>query len=427
MKVEVKKLPRGQAELTIEITVAEYQPFLNQAVKAISEAIKIPGFRPGKAGFDVIKKKVGEAEIWQEALEGAVKKTFLKAIDENKLVSVGSPQIEVIKLAPGNDVVYKATVSLFPQVKIGDYSKIKISKKPIEVNPEKVKKTLADLQKMRAKESLVNRAVKKGDKVEIDFETFLDKIPVDNGKSQNFALVIGENTFIPGFEDQLIGLSKDETKNFQLTFPEKYHQKNLAGKLVDFKVKMNSVYNLELPELNDAFANDLGGFKDMKELEEKIGDNLKLEEKNNEAMRQEEEILDKIISASQFEDIPDLLVSSEAKKMLEELEHNVSHQGLSFADYLQHLNKTKDQLLLDFAPQAIKRVKSALLIKEIKAKEKISASEKEIDEELEKIRQTYGKSAEIEEMLKQVAYREYLGNIIAARKVIEHLQSVMVK
>ncbi|MFA6410159.1 MAG: trigger factor [Candidatus Buchananbacteria bacterium] len=426
MKTEVKKLPRGQAELIIEVTVEEYQPFLDQAVKIISEQIKIPGFRPGKAGFEIVKQKVGENEIWQQALEPAIRKTFLKAVDENKMLTVGSPEVDVVKLAPGNNVIYKATVNLFPKVDVADYSKLKVAKKSVEVKPAEVKKTLENIAKMRAKESLVDRAAKSGDKVEIDFEVFMDKIPVENGKSQNFALVIGENTFIPGFEEQIIGLAKGETKDFQLKFPKNYHQKFLADKLADFKVKVNSVFNLELPKLDDEFAKSLGDFKTIKEVEEKILENLQAEQAEKEMTRQEEEILDQIIEASKFEDIPDLLVNSEAKKMLEELEHNLGHQGLAFADYLQHLKKTKEELLLDFAPQAIKRVKSALLIKEIKAEEKIEASDKEIEQELGKIRETYGGGKEIEDMISQPAYRDYLSNIIAAKKVIDHLRSVMI-
>ncbi len=426
MKTELKKLERGQVELTIELTTEEYQPFLETAAKKISEKIKIHGFRPGKASFEIIKQKIGEGEIWQEAMEPAVQKTFLKALAGQKLITIGSPQIDVIKLAPGNPVVYKATISLLPQVELADYEKIKVSKVPIEIKEELINKAILDIQKMHAKETSVDRQAKIGDKVDIDFETFLDKIPIDNGKQQKFPLVLGEKTFIPGFEEELIGLGKEETKTFQLKFPENYHQKSLAGKLVDFKVKMNAVYNLELPEFNDNFAKTLGQFNNAEEIRNQIKENLTTEAKGKENQRLEEEIIDKIIAQSKFDDIPDILINSEAKKMIEELEHNLSHQGLKFEDYLTHLKKNREDLILDLVPQAIKRVKSALVIRKIREKENLEITEAEIETEIQKTLTDYENDEKIAETLKQQAYRDYLKNILAARKVIEHLKSVMV-
>jgi len=427
MKTESKKLERGQVELTIELTVDEYQPFLESAAKKISQDSKIPGFRPGKAGLDVVKQKVGEDSIWQEALESAVQKTFVKALDEKKLVTVGSPQIDIVKLAPGNPVVYKATIALMPNVEVGDYSKVEIKKKPIEADKEELKKALANLQKMRAKESLVDREAKKGDKVDIDFETFMDKVPIENGKSEKFQLVIGEGSFIPGFEDNLIGVKKGDTKEFELEFPKEYHQKNLAGRKANFKIKVNGVFQLDLPELNDEFAKGLGQFKNMKELEDQIKNNIKQDLERKENQRIEEEMLDKIIEKSKFDDLPDILIDSETKKMIQELEQNLAGQGVKFDDYLNHLNKKREDLLLEFAPQATKRVKSALVIRKVGEKENIRASEKDIDAEVEQAKKMYAGNPEIEKQLNDLAYRGYLRNIITARKVVDHLKSIMVK
>src|SRR3989338_3316920 len=427
MKTEVKKLAKGQVELTVELSLEEYQPFLEQAAKIISQNTKIPGFRPGKANFNLIKAKVGEAEIWQQALERAVQKTLVKALAEQRLMTVGSPKIEVIKLAPGNPVIYKATINLLPNVSLADFSKIKISQNKIEVRQEEIKKSMTDLQKMRSQETLADKKAEAGDKVEIDFETFLDKIPLDQGKNEKFPLVIGEKTFIPGFEEQLIGMAKDETKTFQLKFPENYHQKNLAGRLVDFKVKVNAVYHLDLPKLDDSFAKSLGQFNNLKELEDKIRENLRLEAQDKENRRLEEELLDKSIDQSKFEEIPDILIDSETKKMLEELEHNLAHQGLKFEDYLHHLKKTQADLLLNFVPQAIKRIKSALVIRAVGQNQNIKATEAEIESEVQKILATYAGNSEAEKNISQPAYRDYLKNILTARKVIEYLKSVMVE
>jgi trigger factor len=427
MKTEVKKLPRGQVELTIELTIEEYQPFLETAAKTISEHIKIPGFRPGKAALDVVKQKVGEGQIWQEAMEGAIQKTFLKALNEQKLVTIGSPHIDIVKLAPGNPVIYKAIINLFPDVKLTDYLKIKVSKKPITVKEEKVKETMSNLQKMRANEILVNRKSQKGDKVEIDFETFLDKIPIDHGKQQNFPIIIGEGNFIPGFEEQIIDLAKDETKEFELEFPKNYHQKNLAGRIANFKVKINAVYEVKLPKLDDEFAKGLGNFKNLKELENQIKDNLGKEAQDKEDHRLEEEMIEKIVSQSEFDEIPDILVNSETKKMIEELEYNISQQGLKFEDYLVHLKKTKDDLLLDFVPTAIKRVKGALVSRKVAEIEKISASDQEAEVEIKNILESYPGNEQAKKQINTPSYKNYLKNVIASKKVIDHLKSKMVE
>ncbi len=427
MKTELNKLPRGQAELVIELTVKEYQPFLEQAAKEISGHIKIPGFRPGKADFETVKQKVGEGQIWQEAIESAMQKTFLKAIDEQKLVTIGSPQIDIVKLAPGNPVIYKAKINIFPQVKLGDYSKIKIAKKAVVVKEEKVRETINALRKMRAKEILVNRKSKKGDKVEIDFETFLDNIPIEHGKQQNFPIILGEGSFIPGFEEQITGLNKADVKEFELEFPKNYHQKNLAGRKADFKVKINSVFELELPKGDDDFAKSLGNFETIKELENQIKDNLEKEASAKEEQRIEEELVEKIVSQTSFDEIPDFLVDNEAKRMIEELEYNISKEGLKFEDYLVHLKKTRDDLLLDFSPQALKRAKGALVLREVEKQQNIKATDQEVEDEIKNILLSYPDDLQAEQKIKTPAYKNYLKNVIASKKTVDYLKSIMVE
>ncbi|MDX9893718.1 MAG: trigger factor [Patescibacteria group bacterium] len=427
MKTEVKKLERGRAELTVELTVEEYQPFLEKAAKAISASVKIPGFRPGQASLDIIKKKVGEEQVWQEALEPAVQKTLVKAIDDEKLVTIGSPSIEIVKLAPNNPVIYKAVVNLLPQVEVGDLTQISIPKPEVKIDEKKLEQSLDSLRQMRAKETLVNEAAKAGDKIEIDFDIFMDKVPVENGKHQNFALVIGEKSFIPGFEDQLIGLSKDQTKEFKLEFPKDYFQKNLAGRQADFKVTTKAVYHVELPQLNDEFAAQLGNFKTIDELKTQLRENLEHEAKHQADQQLEDEIMEKTIAASKFDDIPDILVDSETKKMMEELEHNLSHQGLNLDAYLTHLKKKREELMLDFAPQALKRVKSALILRAVGQTQKIMAGDQEIEDEVKQTLATYPNNSEAEKQINSLPYRDYLRNVITARKVIDYLKSVMVK
>lgn len=427
MSTEVKKLERGEVELTIEIPVADYEPFLKQAAQKISENISIKGYRKGKADFDIIKQHVGEGEIWEKALDAAVQKTFVKALDEQKLVTVGSPKIDVVNLVPGNPVIYKATISSLPAVELADYKKIKVEDAKVEIDDKEIDKALENLQKMHAKETLVDRGAEQNDKVEINFETFLDKIPVDNGKQNKFQLVLGEGSFIPGFEEKILGMKKDEERQFELKFPKEYHQKNLADRLVSFKVKMHNVHNLELPQLTDEFAKGLGPFKTADELKSKIKENLSAEQIQRAKQELEEKIINSIIEKSKFADIPDILVNSETKKMMDELEHNIGHQGMQFDDYLTHLKKSREDLLLDFMPQAVKRVKSALVIREVGKQQNIDITDAEVEAEVEKSAAMYQGNEKAQEQLREPTYKSYLKNILASRKVIEHLKSEMVK
>ncbi|MBN1779317.1 MAG: trigger factor [Candidatus Buchananbacteria bacterium] len=427
MKVESKKIGRGQIELTIEIGIDEYQPFLEKAAQAISQTTKIAGFRPGKASLDIVKKQVGEGRIWEEAIEPAVQKTFVQALDQEKLITVGSPNIDIVKLAPGNPVVYKATIALLPAVKLADYTQLKVKSKEVKVEDKQIEEVLNDLQRRRAKETLANREAKNGDKVEIDFEVFIDNVPIENGAQKNFPLVLGEGSFIPGFEENLVGLKKDEVKEFKLEFPKDYHQKTVAGKQAEFRVTVRGVYDLDLPKIDDEFAKSLGGFKTVDELKKQVRENLEHEAKHKEDHRVEDEMFDKIIEKSQFDDIPDILINSETKKMLDELSQNLAGQGVKFEDYLTHLKKSENDLLLEFAPQAVRRVKGALVTRAVGDQQKVAVDDKEVEEELKKTLENYGGNADVEKQINTPEYRGYVRNILAARKVTQHLKDTMIE
>ncbi|MDP1747482.1 MAG: trigger factor, partial [Bacteroidota bacterium] len=208
----------------------------------------------------------------------------------------------------------------------------------------------------------------------MDFKTFVDKVAIENGSQKKFLVVIGEGTFIPGFEDQLVGMKEGEEKKFSLRFPKNYHDKNLADKMVDFEVKVNGVYEITLPELDDEFAQSIGNFKNVAELKKQMQDNLVHEAEHKEKHRLEDEILDEVIKISKFGEIPEILVNSETQKMVSELEENIKQQGLQFEDYLQHLKISRSNLLLEFAPQAVKRIKSALVIRVLAKEHNISVT-----------------------------------------------------
>ncbi|MBU2236127.1 trigger factor, partial [Patescibacteria group bacterium] len=280
-----------------------------------------------------------------------------------------------------------------------------------------------DLRKMRSKEALVNREVQKGDKAEVDIEVFQNKVPIEGGQGKNQAIIIGEGNFIPGFEDKLIGMKKGEEKEFELKFPKEYFQKSLAGKPAEFKIKLNSVFKIEMPEANDEFAKSFGTFKTMKDLEDQISKNLEEEANNKERQRVELEMLESIANKSKFGEFPDDLEASEIDKMIHELKHDFEKQGLKYEDYLQSIKKSEEELRKSFEPRAEKRVKTALLIRKIAETENIKATDDEIKIEIEKSKQTYQQQGN-EEMIKQLEtpdYRSFVKNVMVNQKVIDML------
>ncbi|MCX6739813.1 MAG: trigger factor [Candidatus Parcubacteria bacterium] len=421
-----KKLPKSQLEINVTVLHDELAPFLKKAAEEISQQTKIEGFRPGKVPYEVLKQRIGEVKIYEEAAMMAVEKSYIEIGTKEKFEPLGSPKIDLEKLAPGNDLIYKATVDLIPEVRVGDFKAIKIKEKLINITKEQIDKVVDEVREMRATEVLDKKAVEMGDKVELDFEVLRDKVPIDGGSQKKYPLVIGTGQFIPGFEENLVGLKTEEEKEFELTFPEKYHNKNLAGKPATFKVKILAVYKRTLPEANDDFAKSLGQ-DTMDKLKASIEHNLEHEEHHKEEERIEIEMLEKIIDKSTFEEIPDVLVTAETNKMIQEMEANILREGMKFEDYLKHLGKTRDQLKLDFVPQAIKRVKSALLIRSIFLSEKMEIPEHEVDVELESLTHAYQTYPEMIKNIQTPQYREYVRNMVGNHKVMNLLKAACIE
>lgn len=427
MLKEIKEIGGGQVELTVEIPPMEMQVFLNQAAKEISQHTKIAGFRPGKAPYDLVKKQVGEMKIYDEALEIAVSKTYVEIIKAKKLSVIGQPQIKVEKIAPGNPLVYTATVALLPSLKLPDYAQIKVSPKPIKIEEKEVSEILENLRKMKVQEKPVEREIKKDDRVDLDFDMFLNGVAIENGQHRDYPVIIGENRLVPGFEDQLIGLKAGGKKEFKLAMPQDHFDNKLAGKEIDFKVTVKTVYLRQLPELNDELAQGFGQFKSLEELKKQVWHNLEEEKKMKEEQRLEGELLDKLIKATEFSIIPDILVKSETHKMLHEFEATINRQGMQFDDYLKTISKTKEQLEGEFTKTAEDRVKSALITRQIAEEEKVEVRDDELEKETEEILASYPNNPEAIDNIRAAGYQDYLRNILATRKVMALLKEKMVE
>ena len=422
MQVTKKELEKSQIELTITVGPKDYEKHLEKAAQRISARTKIKGFRPGKASFEVVKKEVGAMNILNEALEQIVQESFYEAIRSEKLDTIGMPKIEVEKMAPDNDIVYKATVALLPKVTLPDLTKIKVEKKVKLVEDKHVDEVIDNLRKMQAKEVIKNnKKATAEDKLVIDMDMFIDNVPVDGGQAKDYQVYLSEPHYIPGFDKELVGLGKDEAKEFELNFPKDHYQKHLAGKNVKFKVKVKDVYERQLPELSDELAKNLGQ-ESLAKLKELINTNLVSEAEDKANQQAEIEILDAIIEKSKFEDIPEVLVDAEREKMFYELKKDLERNGVSIEQYLNDIKKKEDELFNDFKAQAEKRAKAALISRQVAMEQNIHVHDEEIDGEIKLMENMYQHNKEYMDNLKKPEVRDSIAMVMQNRKVMQWLK-----
>lgn len=422
MEIKLEKLPKGHVAFTITVSLEEMKPHCERAASTIAKEVKFEGFRPGHAPYEMVQARVGEMKIYEAAAEEAVRDTYPRAVVAEKIATIGSPTIDVLALAPGNPFRYRATVSVLPEVTLGNYEGITMTVKNSPVTDDDVQKTLKELQSMRRKETVAPRAATKDDKVVVNLEMFLDKVPLDGGQTKNHAIILSESYFIPGLADQLLGMKKGDTKEFELPFPKEHFQKHIAGKLVKFRVKVNDVYVLEAPPLDDAFATALGQ-KTLVDLKKLLQTNFQEERNQKEGDRQEIELLKELVKRSKFGEIPDLLMTNETGRMIDELEQNIGRQGGKFEKYLASIKKTRAQLALDFAPEALERVKTALVVRTVTEKEKIVVTSEELAEETKKMERLYPNDADMQARIRSGDGQDYLRNTLRNRKTIALLRS----
>ena len=421
MKYELKPLEKSQVELTITVEPADYKKEMEAAALRISERAAIKGFRPGKASYEMVKQQVGEIKIIEEAMQSIVEKNFFDATKKEKLDTVGMPQITIIKVAPGNDLVFKAAVALLPKIKIGDLATIKVKYQAKEIGDKEVDDVLNDLKKMQTKEILKSGASTKADKLIVNLEMFFDKVPVDGGQAANHQVYLNEPHYIPGLAEQLIGAKKDDVKEFTLKFPKDHYQKHLAGKDVDFKVKVNDVFELQHPPIDEAFAKSLGQ-DSVEKLKTVLKENLVADAKHKDDQKIEIEILDKVIESSEIEEVPDVLINAEKNKIFHELKNSLSNQGIEMEQYLKDLKKSEEDIYKDFSEQALRRVKAALVSRQVALENKIEAEKKDVDEEVKMIKAAYPDNKNVEENLKNPSVMETLALTIQNRKVLQFLK-----
>lgn len=426
MENTIKDLEKSQKEISVKVPIEEMQKYIEKATNEIAKSVELDGFRKGKVPVDVARQKVGEAKIYEEAAHIAIEETYLAILKASpEMIPLGQPRAEIIKMAPGNDFEYKMTVSVMPKVTLGDYKKVTGKVEVKKVEEERIDEELRKLQKRRAAFITKDEPAAKDDRVEIDFEVRVGGVKIEGGESKNHPLIIGENKFIPGFEDKLIGMKKDDVKEFELQFPADYKE-DLAGKMASFKVTMDLVQKVEKPEINDDFAQSFGKVKDLAELKSNIRKNMEAEEEHQAEHELEHTLIDQVVKDMEV-DIPQILIDSEVNNMIAEFKGNLNQAGMDFDEYMKNANATVEGVREEWKPLAEKKVKEHLAIREVALREKIEASDAEITEKVDETLKYYPNGEEIRSKIDMSRFRDYIAGDILRVKVVKFLTELAEK
>lgn len=424
----VTRLPKSEVKIEFVVSQEEATPYLEEAAKALSQARPLPGFRPGHVTFTEAKRAYGEMALLEQALERIVRAFYVKTLLQEGIATIASPTVNVDQLVPGQEIKFHTITPTEPVVtSIPALTRCEVTKKKVTVHEKEVEEAIEQMRKMRRTEAKVERAATAEDVLTVDIEMTKDNVIVEGGTGANYKVYLSEPHYLPNFTSQLVGLSAGEEKTFEINFPEDHFQKNLAGHPVQVKVKATKVEEMTLPVVDDAFAQGVG-LKTAQELREKLHENIGLELANKATEAAEIELLEKLADGSKIDEIPEVMINEEMRRMLAELRQNIENQGGVWEDYLSSIKKTADQLRLELVPQAIRRIKTALIVKKIAKDEKIAVEEKEVDEEIDRILSSL--RADDREMREQVAspdYREYVIATMRNRKTLEWLKSQCVK
>ncbi len=423
MDYNIKELDGSEVEINVTVNPDDYQEDLKKAAERISKRVDIDGFREGNAPYRVVKNEVGEMKIMQEALQTIAQRSYVQVLKQEDIESVGSPEVDVKKMAPDDTVEFTATVGVMPEIKLADPSTLEIEKETKEVKEEDVQDSLDSLRKMHAEEEEKEGPAQDDDKVVLDMNMTVDGVPVEGGQAKDYQVYLDEEEqHIPGFNEKVEGMEAGEEKEFTLDFPENHYQKNLAGKTVDFDITVNEVYSQELPDLDEDFAKKLGQ-EDVEGIKNLIRKNLKQEAKKKENQQFEIKLLNKMVEESEIGDVPEALIEAEKQKMYQELKNDLEKNGVTVEQYLEDIKKTEEELLEGFTEQATKRAKTALISRKLAEEhEELQPTEEEIEEEIEKIRQANEESEEIEERLQNQQVRGTIATTIQNRKVVDWLK-----
>ena len=429
MSLQVEKMEKNMAKLTIEVAAEDLEKAMQNAYQKAKGRISIPGFRKGKAPRKMIEQMYGKGVFLEDAVNALIPEHYSKALAECELEIVSQPTIDITQAEPGKAFIFTAEVAVKPEVTLGDYKGVEVPKTEITVTDEDVEAELKKEQEKNSRTiSVEDRAAQLNDIVTIDFEGSVDGVPFDGGQATEYPLTLGSNTFIPGFEEQLVGAKVGDDVDVKVTFPEEYQAKELAGKEAIFKCAVKKIEAKELPELDDDFAKDVSEFDTLAEYKEHVKTNLE-DKKANEAKRAKEDAaVDKAIENAEM-DIPDAMLNTQVRQMLDDFSRRMQSQGLTMDQYMQFTGTTLASLQEQMKPQALKRIQTRLVLEKIAEAEAIEIADEKIDEEINKMAEMYKMEAdklkemlgdaEKEQMKKDMAVQEAVTILADAAKEVE--------
>ena len=429
MSLQVEKLEKNMAKLTIKVSAEDLDKAMEKAYQKQKSRISLPGFRKGKAPRKMIESMYGKGVFMEDAVNSLVPQEYTKALGECDLEIVSQPEINVTQMEPGKALIFTADVAVKPEVTLGDYKGVEVPKSEITVTDEEVDAEVKKEQDKNARTVAVeDRAAANGDITTIDFEGFVDGVAFEGGKGTDYALTLGSGTFIPGFEDQLVGANTGDHVEVKVTFPEEYQAKELAGKEAVFQCDVKKIETKEVPELDDEFAKDVSEFDTLAEYKEDVKKKLTEKKEKEARTAKENAAVDKAIENAQM-DIPELMTKTECRQMMDDFSRRMQQQGLSMEQYFQFTGQSMDKMMEDMKPQALKRIQTRLVLEKVAEAENIQPSEEEITEEIQKMADAYKMEADkireaigesgLEQMKKDMAVQKAVTVIADAAVEVE--------
>lgn len=422
-KVDLEKLEQNQIRLTIEVDAAAVEAAMEKAFQQVARRVNIPGFRRGKAPRTIVERYVGKSSIMEGALDELLTPSYRDALEQQDIDPIVQPDIDIVEFEAGKPLRYTATITVKPEVALGQYTGLGVAREQREIADADVEK---QIEAIRERSSQLVPApegteLAAGQFATIDFEGFVDDVAFPGGKGENYVLEIGSGTFIPGFEDQLIGAKAGEARQVNVTFPEDYRATDLAGKAARFEVTVKEIKVKELPELNDEFAKGLGSFATVEELRQMVRNNLVHAAEDEAREKQVNEAVEKVVTASEVE-VPEVMIESRIDSMLDDVSRRMEMQGLKMEQYLETTKKTLDELRGEFREQATKAVKRDLVLEAIAKKENLKAEDADVDREIARMAEAYGQQpADIRRVFTEQGSLGGLKDSIRIQKAIDFI------
>ena len=419
MSLQVEKLEKNMAKLTIEVSPEELEGALQHAYLKNRKQITIPGFRKGKVPRQIIEKMYGSSFFYEDAVNELIPAAYEKAVDECELELVSRPEVSIVQIEKGKPFIFTAEVAVKPEVELGQYKGIEVEKQDTAATDEEVDKEIDKERESNSRSITVeDRPVQDGDMTVIDFEGFVDGTPFEGGKGTDYPLTIGSGAFIPGFEEQLIGAEIGKETEVNVSFPEDYHAKDLAGKPAVFKCTVKEIKVKELPELDDDFAQDVSDFDTLEEYKADVRKKIEERKAASAKAKKEDAVIEKIIEGAKME-IPDAMVKTQAEQGVDEFAQRLQMQGMSIEQYLQYMGGSIDAMVEQYKPQALKRIQSRLVLEAVVAAENLEVSDEELEAEYSRMAEQYKMEVEKLKELFSDADKKNIREDLAIQKAVD--------